>query len=236
MTTFGQFLRGFSIHSVFEKQKFFIKMIYSWTFALKIFLLRLMHRRLFIRIIHWPIFMSAVSECAGDTNGSDSVKSVRILNNFTFKRFHFSFYARTLKGHAHDNIANLVDSFGGHRKFFKNLPSYFGADSVISVVKFPVRYVVEKRGKFYYKNISTFTLADVFRHIPNPYNVPPIMPRPFTFQFLSYFIGNFLYSFFLFGIHRIKNFLPPEYETANSFLPPKLNTNRNFLRGACGEN
>src|SRR3989338_3949116 len=188
MTTFGQFLRGFSIHSVFEKQKFFIKMIYSWTFALKIFLLRLMHRRLFIRIIHWPIFMSAVSECAGDTNGSDSVKSVRILNNLTFKRFHFSFYARSLKGHTHDNLANFIDDFGGHRMFIKNLPSYFWTDCIVSIVKFPVRYIMEKCGKFYYKNIGTFAFADVFRHIPHTNDVPPIMSRPLALQFLSYFI------------------------------------------------
>src|SRR3990167_6608656 len=107
------------------------------------------------------IFVSAVSESSGNTYRSDSVKSVRILNNFTFKRFHSSFYARTLKGHAHDNIANLVDSFGGHRMFFKNLPSYFGADSIVSIVKFPIRYIVKKCGKFYHKNIGTFTLADM---------------------------------------------------------------------------
>src|SRR3989344_9660848 len=199
MTTFGQFLRSFGIHSVFEKQKFFIKVIYSWAFALKIFFFRLVHGRLFIRIIHRTIFVSTVSKCAGDTNGSDSVKPVGILNNFTLKCFHLSFYARTLKGHAHDNIANLIDDFGGHRIFFKNLPSYFWTDSIVSIMKFPIRYIVEKCGKFYYKNIGTLAFADVFRHIPHTNDMPPIMPRSLTLQFLSYFIGNFFYSFFLFG-------------------------------------
>src|SRR3989344_1228432 len=210
MTTFGKFFCGFGVHPIFQEQKFFIKMIYGWAFALKIFFLRLVHGRLFIRVVHWTIFVSAVSKCAGDTNGSDSVKPVGILNNFTLKCFHLSFYARTLKRHAHDNIANLIDDFGGHRIFFKNLPSYFWTDSIVSIMKFPVRYIVEKCREFYYKNIGTFTFADVFRHIPHTNDVPPIMPRSFTFQFLSYFIGNFFYSFFLFGIHMIKKFSSPK--------------------------
>ncbi len=215
MATFGQFLRGFSIHSVFEKQKFFVKMIYSWTFALKIFLFRLMYRRLFSRIIHWPIFMSAVSECAGNAYRSNSVKSVRILNNFSFKRFHFGYYTRTLKGHTHDNVANFVDSFGGRRVFFKNLPSYFGADSVISIMKFPVRNIVEKCGKFYHKQIGVFAGADMFGHIPNSHDMPPIVSRPFTFKFLFYLIGNFLNNFLLVWLHRIEKSAPAEFRKQN---------------------
>src|SRR3989344_4262569 len=149
MTTLGKFFCGFSVHPIFQKQKFFVKMIYGWAFALKIFFFRLVHGRLFVWVIHRPIFVSAVSKSARHSNSSNGIKSIRILNNFTLKRFHFGFYTRTLKGHTHDNVANFVNDFGGHRMFFKNLPSYFCTDSIVSVVKFPVRYIVKKRGKFY---------------------------------------------------------------------------------------
>src|SRR3990167_706497 len=149
MTTFGKCFCGFSIHPVFQKQKFFVKMIYGWAFALKIFFFRLMHGRFFVWLIHRTIFVSAVSESAGNAYRTDSIKPIRILNIFTLKGFHFSFYARTFKGHVHDNVANLVNDLGGHRIFFKNLPSYFWTDRIVSIVKFPVRYIVEKCGKFY---------------------------------------------------------------------------------------
>src|SRR3989338_6676319 len=85
MTTLGKFFCGFSVHPIFQKQKFFVKMIYGWAFALKIFFFLLVHVRLFAWVIHRTIFVSAVSESAGNAYRTDSIKPIRILNNFTLK-------------------------------------------------------------------------------------------------------------------------------------------------------
>lgn len=145
--------------------------------------------------------MPAISECAGNAYRSDGVKPVSVLHNFSLNRFHPGLYARTLERYFGDDVADMANSFCGYRIFFKNIPGYFWANSIISSVEFPIRNIVEQRGKLHYKKICAFTFGDMFRHIPHPNDMPPIVSGALAGKFLFYRAGNYFNDLLLFWIH-----------------------------------
>lgn len=145
--------------------------------------------------------MPAIGECAGNTDRSDCIKSVCILHNFSLNRFHPGLYARTLERYFGDDVADMVNSFCGYRIFFKNIPGYFGTNSIVPGVEFPICNIVQQRCKFYYKIIGAFAFGDVFRHLPHPNDMPPIVSGALAGKFLFYRAGNYFNDLLLFWIH-----------------------------------
>jgi len=107
MSFSSQLFTGFSVHPIFQKKQFFIKVVDAGTVVLFVFCERFMFFGFYIRIVNLSSHVSSVGETPGYAYGSYGVKPVCILDRFAFRRIKLILDAGPFERYVLDNTADV---------------------------------------------------------------------------------------------------------------------------------
>ena len=106
MPNLGKDTAAGCVHSLFQKKQLFVEMVEAGAFCRFVGLGRLMKHGRNIRVMDQATSMPAVRKATRDTDGSDCIQPVGILDTLAFEGTHLSVYARTF---IRDGRHNLND-------------------------------------------------------------------------------------------------------------------------------
>lgn len=119
--------------------------------------------------------MSPVGETPGDTDGTERIQPVRVLDTLPLQGFHLGTNASSLEGDGRHDIDNLVDDFLGSPFLPEQLLRLTRSDGVIASMELPVGDIVDKCGQFNHLLVCTLVLGNAAGKLLDPVDVVPIV-------------------------------------------------------------
>ena len=109
MPRHSHLLTCFGIHGIFEVKNLLVKMMDGRVTALFILFECFIALILSLRIIHRPLFISTVRKGAGNSDGSESVQSVGVLNDLPLDALHCGLHIFSFEADVVDNMNHGKD-------------------------------------------------------------------------------------------------------------------------------
>src|SRR5690606_6010443 len=98
------------------------------------------------RIIHFPVFIPSIMKSSGNTDGTNGIQPICILNNFQFLRNKYLASDTRSKRHIPDNICDMRYQFLIKSQIFKKITGNLWSQIFISFMKFTVGYIMKQSG------------------------------------------------------------------------------------------
>ena len=185
MAVLRQLFASLGKHTVFEKQKFFVKMINSGACIVFIGFKCGMLLRLTIGIVHRATLSPPICKCSANTYSTDGIQLIGIVNNSPFNGVKFCFNQGSLKVHVAQYVLNVLDNDIINTQTSQPLTGRPGAGFLVAIVELEVGNVMQKSCQFQSEHIYTiFSGRNMLCKLPNAIHMPIIMAGAFSTELI----------------------------------------------------